>query len=246
MIAHAVATWDNTETCSLEAANTPKKYLNFDIDPLALVIAMLENGKDLTIIVEELISLGSSKLAEVDIKSVTEQHIAQADTVYKYFSNKHTMRRLKNQYISPWMLKVEDLCNSRQRINKEFVTVLVTLPRFYEENCALDPLIRKHNSFPDPRKYHPVAAFNEPIEFVKKIERRANNGKYNDYYWRTKNNQLVRIRLETKNLGSAAWEQIAKNQTIHINSEYNKVTRIQGYDFYVIEPTASMEIIDTQ
>ena len=56
MIAHAVATWDNTETCSLEAANTPKKYLNFDIDPLALVIAMLENGKDLTIIVEELIN----------------------------------------------------------------------------------------------------------------------------------------------------------------------------------------------
>ena len=241
MNTHTAMAWDNIEEFSVKAEHKHKEYINFVINPLALVISMLESGKDLTNIVENLNSL---ELGKIDIKSITEQHIAQADTIYKYFSNKHTLRRLKNQFISTWMSKVEDLCNSRQRINKDLLTVLVTLPRFYKENRALETLMQEYKSFPDPKKHQPTGVLNQQLTFVKKIQRKSASGRVNDYYWRTENNQLVRIRLEANNLGSAAWEQIAKNQTIRINSEYNLVKRIQGYDFYVMEPTALMEIVE--
>jgi hypothetical protein len=68
---------------------------------------------------------------------VRTEHQAQAAKIYNYFANKHTMRRLKDEHISEFMLAVDDLCDNRKRIDLEHVKVLVTLPQYLRtESCV--------------------------------------------------------------------------------------------------------------
>lgn len=225
--------WDVTENSKAEK---PKVYLDFITPPLALVIAMQEAGKQLS----DIGSIISNKI-KIDMVPITAEHQQQADEIYSYFAKKHTMRRLKGEFISEWMLAVDDLCENRKRIDKESVKILITLPKFYKENRSVEPLMRDYKSVPVD-KIQVVENFNEELEFVKKIERRAANSKHDDYYWKTKNNYLVCVRLDTNNAGSSAWECLSKVGKVKLTATYCQVRRIQGYDFYVLHPNATMEI----
>jgi hypothetical protein len=223
--------WDVTDNSKAEK---PKVYLDFNTPPLAHVIAMQEAGKPLT----DIVSMISNNEAVI---AITAEHQQQADEIYSYFANKHTMRRLKGEHISEWMLAVDDLCENRKRIDKESVTILVTLPKFYKENRAVELLMRDYKSVPVD-KIQIVENFNEELEFVKKIQRRAANRKHDDYYWKTKNNYLVRVRLDHTGAGSSAWECLSKIGKVRLTATYCHPMRIQGYDFYVLQPNSTMEI----
>ena len=214
----------------------PKVYLDFITPPLALVIAMQEAGKQLT----DIVPIISNKI-KIDTVPITAEHQQQADEIYNYFSRKHTMRRLKGEHISEWMLAVDDLCENRKRINKESVQILVTLPKFYKENRAVEPLMRDYKSVPAD-KIQVVENFNEELEFVKKIQRRSANSKHDDYYWKTKNNYLVRVRLDTSAAGSSAWECLSKIGKVRLTATHCHPMRIEGYEFYVLQPNSKMEI----
>jgi len=222
-----------------EIALDKPEYLTFSTPPLALVVAMIESGKGYIEIVEILLAVESNNVESATV--VTDAHRQQADEVYNYFAKRHTMRRLKGEYISQWMTKVEELCENRQRINKESLTLLVTMPKFHQGNLEVDPLVRDYKSLKADRT---VENFKETLAFVKKIKRRAKTSKYNDYYWKNNENHLVRIRLETGSPGNAAWDCIAKVGNITLESAYCYTTNIPGYDFYVLEssPAAIMEV----
>ena len=224
--------WDVTENSKAEK---PKVYLDFITPPLALVIAMQEAGKQLS----DIGPIISNKI-KIDMVPITAEHQQQADEIYSYFAKKHTMRRLKGEHISEWMLAVDDLCENRKRIDKGSVKILVTLPKFYKENRAVEPLMRDYKSVPVD-KIQIVENFNEELEFVKKIQRRAANRKHDDYYWKTKNNYLVRVRLDPA-AGSSAWECLSKIGKVRLTATYCHPMRIQGYDFYVLQPNSTMEI----
>ena len=222
--------WDVTDNSKAEK---PKVYLDFITPPLAIVIAMQEAGKQLSDIV--------SIISNNNVITATAEHQQQADEIYSYFAKKHTMRRLKGEHISEWMLAVDDLCENRKRIDKESVQILVTLPKFYKENRAVEPLMRDYKSVPAD-KIQVVENFNEELEFVKKIERRAANRRHDDYYWKTKNNYLVRVRLDLATAGSSAWECLSKIGKVRLTATHCHPMRIEGYEFYVLQPNSKMEI----
>ena len=240
----ATSTIFNTDNLCCEIAlDKPKEHLNFNVPPLALVIAMIERNKSLSDIIETLHGAGSTDV-DMPERVVTAEHLIQADQIYRYFASKFTMRRLKNEYISSWMEKVDAFCNERNRIDKESLTVLVTLPKFYKENRELEPLMRDYSGVSvKTGKDVLIENFAETLTFIKKIERRAKRVFYNDYYWKTQNNKLVRIRLENNTAGVGAWDCLGKLGKIKITSDYCYVQRIQGYDFYVLQPhSVNMEI----
>lgn len=239
----SVFSWDDALDTSEDTTivEKPIEYLEFNSPPLALVIAMIQAGKHLSDIV---VTLEGIERNNVDVKNVvTAEHQAKADKIYSYFSNKHTMRRMKDEYISKWMMAVEDLCDNRKRINKKSLPILVTLPRFYQENLELESVMREHNTLPldmIKRGYH--RSFDHDLEFVKKIKRRAATKKSDDFYWRTKDKNLVRIRTEIHNTSSGAWDYISKQKTINLKTDTVQLQRIQGYNFVVFEPVLIKEI----
>jgi hypothetical protein len=222
----------------IEKVKRPPEYLDFNTPPLALVIAMLELGKNCVEILEILIGTDRNN---IDLKTVvTVQHQNYANEIYSHFAKKHTMRRLKGEHISEWMLAVDDLCENRKRIDKEHIKVLVTLPKFFDENQQFEPMLRKNESFPIKKQWPEKLELD--LEFVQKIQRRASKAKYNDFYWKTKNNHLVRFRLEPGNVGTSAWDYLSKLGKIQIKTENCKPVRVQGYDFWVLQPNTNTEI----
>lgn len=218
-----------------------KEYLNFGTDVLGLVITLTEQGKGLVEIGE---LLTNSRNHEPDTyKSLSPlAHQLQADKIRKYFVNKHTMRRLKGEMISDWMLAVDEIAEDPERINKDSIKILVTLPKFYKENRDLETLIRDYKSVPS-KVAMPLVDFDMNIQFVKTLERNALSGKYKDYYWSTPTGHLLRIRQEPSDVGISAWDYISQQGTIRIKGKYCKAVRLQGHDFSVLQPIPTMEIL---
>lgn len=221
----------------------PKAYLDFNTPPLALVIAMQKGGKDTHQIFDTLIGVGTAPRPILLEETVSKQHQAEAAKIYNYFAFKHTMRRLKGEHISEFMLAVDDLCENRRRIDFDHVKVLVTLPRFYKENIETELLMSNHVSVDKENAVDLLRSINETVVFVKCIERRASRGNYNFYYWKRSNNQLLRVRIEANHIGNVAWNYLASCGKIKIKAKHNYFARIQGYEFFVneIDSTAKVE-----
>lgn len=226
-------------------AEKPKVYLDFITPPLALVIAMQEAGEESCKIYDTLRGLDRSPHIQTDAV-ITKEHIAQADEIYKYFSRKHSMRRLNGKFISEWVTSVEDLCENRLQVDIAHIPILVTLPKFYNENRELESLMKKYKSIPINKARQGIEFFDEDVTFVKKIERRAKDGNFNDYYWSTKTGYLVRVRLKTNNMGSASWDYIASKGKIHMRTEHGAIVKIPGYNFFAFQPSTLMEVVDAK
>lgn len=225
----------------LEQKSKPKEYLNYNTDALAVVIALIEQGKGL-VEITELLETKINRSLEYYIDIASPAHQEQANKIYKYFAKKHTIRRLKNEMISDWMLAVDEITENRQRINKDSIKILVTLPKFYKENRDVELLIRDYKSVPS-KVAMPLVDFDMNIKFVKTIERNALAGKYKDYYWSTPTGHLLRIRQEPSNAGMSAWDYISQQGTIRITGKYCKAVRLQGYNFNLLQPVPTMEIL---
>lgn len=241
-----VSIFDNSwDVADNNNAEKPKVYLDFNTPPLALVVAMQEAGKDNSRIFDTLVSVGKAARPVLLEDAVSKEHQTQAAKIYNYFAKKHTMRRLKDEYISKFMLAVDDLCENRKRIDLEHVKVLVTLPRFYKENTETELLMSSHVSVDKKDMVDLQRSINETVVFVKCIERRASRSNYNFYYWKRPNNQLLRVRIEANHIGNVAWNYLASCGKIKIKAKHNYFARIQGYEFFVneIDSNAKVELV---
>ncbi len=231
--------WDISDN---NKAKKPKVYLDFNTPPLALVVAMQEAGKDTSQIFDTLVGVGKAPRPVLLEDAVSAEHQARAATIYDYFAKKHTMRRLKDEHISEFMLAVDDLCENRKRIDLEHVKVLVTLPRFYEQNRMLESIMHRHKSV---KKIDTVsfAAWHGEVEFVERVH--VKNSRLNEYhyYFSTPKNHLMRITVQKGDYGVSAWDTLVKLGKLHIDTEVMYTKPIRGYDFNVLEPAPShMEI----
>lgn len=235
--------FDNSwDTIDNSKAETPKVYLDFNTPPLALVIAMQKGGKDTSQIFDTLVGVGKAPRPILLEETVSKEHQAEADTIYNYFAKKHTMRRLKNERISGFMLAVDDLCENRKRIDLEHVKVLVTLPGFYEQNRVLENIISRHKSVENIKTLS-FSAWHGEVEFVERVH--VKNSRLNEYhyYFNTPNNYLMRITVQKGDYGVSAWDTLVKLGKLRIDTEVVYTKPIRGYDFNVLEPAPShMEI----
>lgn len=224
-------------------AEKPKEYLEFNTPPLALVISMQEAGKQGYEIYETLKGVGKMH-GRIDIVPViTTEHQKRAADIYKHFQNKFTLRRIKGEYISNFMLAVDELCENRKKIEEDHVKVLISMPRFYEQNLVLESLMRNHDSAPKIADLH-FPAWEGVVKFVEKVHVKMGRNNEMHYYFSTPNNYLMRIVEKNNSYGMSAWDYISKAGRIRIKTDAAFTFNIKGYDYNVIQPSPShMEIL---
>jgi hypothetical protein len=221
------------------AKPAPPKYLDFNTPPLALVLAMLDAGKDVVQIYSTLSSLGESPHIKVET-AVEARHQAQAAEIYNYFAKKHTMRRIKDEFISEYMLALDDLIDNKKRINEESVKILVSLPRIYEQNRALERAMKGRNS---AKKIDTLSfsAWRGEVEFVERvlIKSKSHSKSHSEYqyYFSTPKNYLMRIVVKKGQYGSNAWDLLAEHGKLHISADVTYTYNLKGYDFNVLQPS---------
>ncbi len=223
--------WDTVDNSKVEK---PKKYLHFNTPPLALVVAMLEAGKQQWEIGETVKSLGLRP--DIDANTaITKQHQETAEKIYDYFAKKYILRRLKNEHISKYMTAVEELCENRTRIDAEYIGILVTLPKFFKENRELEVLMKEYRSLELKRSQKHGIELDETVEFVKSIRLERKNSIATHYFWRRPNGTLVRTVTKTHDIGTSAWNCLASAGKIRVVTEQAIAATIQGYDFTVLD-----------
>ena len=228
-----------------ELSETPKVYLEFNTPPLALVVAMQEAGKDGPEIYSTVEGVGKHTRINAE-NVVTVEHQQRAAEIYDYFAKKHTMRRIKSEYVSKFMLAVDDLCDTRKKIDKEHVKVLVSLPRIYKQNRALERVMKGRKSA-KKMDLLPFAAFRGEVEFVERVHVKMGRTNEYQYYFSTPKNYLMRIVVKKGEYGSNAWDALVKFQKLHINTEAVYTFPVRGYDFNVLQPSPEhLEITPVQ
>ena len=210
-------------------------YLEFNANPLALVCAMLRKGKQAYEAAEVLNGVGTRLTRRIPVDNVIEsQDVERANAILKYFANKHTMRRIKGEWVSEYMLALDDIVDNPKRLNKEHVGILVSLPRIYEQNRALEHVMKGHVSAPKPNDLNWPSMEGELV-FVDKLNMKTGNNNELHYFWRTPKNYLVRFVLRKGHYGSEAWDVLAKHGKIHVSAEHTYTHGIKGYDFNVLQ-----------
>lgn len=211
----------------------PKEYLEFNTPPLALVLAMQEAGKDGSEIYQTLVGVGKHPHIKAE-NVISTEHQQQAAEIYNYFAKKHTLRRIKGEYVSKYMLAVDDLCDTRKRIDVENVKVLVSLPRIYNQNRALERVMKGRNS---AKKIDTLsfASWRGEIEFVEKVHVKTGQTNEYHYYFSTPRNYLMRVVVKKGEYGSTAWDVLSQANKLDINAEVVYTYNIRGYDFNVLQ-----------
>lgn len=223
--------WNPTST----AEPAPIKYLNFNTPPLALVLAMLDAGKDVVQIYSTLSSLGKSPNIKAD-SAVEARHQAQAAEIYNYFAKKHTMRRIKGEFISEYMLALDDLIDNKKRINEESVKILVSLPRIYEQNRALERVMKGRNSAKSAKKVDTLSCdWRGEVEFVERVHYKTKQINEYHYYFSTPKNYLMRVVVKANSYGQTAWTALSALGKLHIDAEVVYTYSVRGYDFNVLQ-----------
>lgn len=230
--------WDEVPIKKVQPA--PPVYLSYNTPPLAIVIAMLEAGKQSYEIYNTLQGLGKNPHIKADT-AISTEHQAQAAEIYDYFAKKHTMRRIKDEWISEYMLAVDELCENRKRVNEEHIKILVSLPRIYKQNRAVERVMKGSKS---TKKIDNIsfAAFKGEVEFVEKVHYKAGRSNELHYYFSTPKNYLLRIVVKKGDYGETAWNTLSQAGKLYIDSPAIYTYNIKGYDFNVLQPTPQAEI----
>jgi hypothetical protein len=240
---NVTAVWADEAEKLFEKPETPVEYLEFNANPLALVCAMLRQGKQAYEAAEVLNGVGTRLTRQINIiPSIEREDTDRANAILKYFANKHTMRRIKGEWISEYMLALDDIVENPQRINKEHVKIVVSLPRIYEQNRALERVMKDRNSAAIIKNVS-FSAMHTDLEFVDKVRLKNNGRDEVHYFWSTPKNYLVRFNVLYNSYGNTAWDCFAKHGKIHLSTEVVYTYPIKGYNFNVIQPNpVHMEI----
>jgi hypothetical protein len=230
-----------TEWSPKPTPEKPKEYLEFNTPPLALVLAMQEAGKESYEIYSTLQGVGKMH-GRIDIVPViTTEHQKLAAEIYNYFAKKHTLRRIKGEHVSKYMLAVDELCDNRKKINEEHIKILVSLPRIYNQNRSLERVMKDRKSAKKIENLS-FAAWKGQIHFVEKVHVKHSANNEVHYYFSTPRNYLMRIVVKKGEYGETAWDVLSKTGKLHIDSPATFTYNIRGYDFNVLQPSPQAEI----
>ena len=235
--------WTEWDSKQAQAGVEKPVYLEFNTNPLALVCAMLRNGKQGYEAGEVLNGVGKRITKQIDIsQSIEREDIDRANEILKYFAKKHTIRRVKGEWVSKYMLAIDEIVENPCKLNQEHVGIVVSLPRIYEQNRALERVMKGYKSAPKNDSLEWPSMKGE-LTFVEKLN--IKTGQHNEwhYFWRTPNNYLMRIVMKKGLYGVEAWDVLAAHGKIHLSTDVTYTYGIKGYNFNVLQPSPErMEI----
>ena len=170
----------------IEAVKKPPEYIEFNCDPLALAVSMLEHGKNGCDVHTAL-----SNYTQHGI--IDPEHIDKALAIRKYYRNKLTMLILKQTQgkLSKFRTDLYDFLNNDSRkYDKTLIPLIIKLPDFYVEDCAIDRLAKEYTSINTN-----VSNINATVEYVATIKRTSSRSKFTRYFFKTKQNYLIEVNV---------------------------------------------------
>lgn len=220
--------WDEEKVDELHSAISKKTLLEFNDDPLAIVIDLLAQNYPLYEIHAFLSSQENNTTIRAKISS--EPSKEQAKKIRFYFKNRLIMRRLKNQHISDFMNSLEQIMSDDYRIYQDHISILVKLPDFYRENIETDSLFKNYISLDEASKTTTVH-LEENLTFVKAIIRQAKNQNIKRLYFKNDKNNLLLHSVPTNSENIQLWDYIIKqNKPIGFKGTVRIAPQI-GFDF---------------
>ena len=208
---------------SSDSTETKKaRRLSYQYDPLALSVHLRRTGKYSEQIYDELMLVETTH--DIPIGAV-----AEAELIRRYFRNRILMRRLKSEYVSKFMLAVEEIISSKEHTYPEdYVRILVTLPGFYNEGIATEKLYQEYNSLPEIS----TSDIHDEFKFVSAIERNARSSSFTTYYFANSKNNLLGIRVvKGDSVAAPAWDYIIKSNPKIVFEGRSADRPYRGYDF---------------
>ena len=187
MKAIAVGFDDWFNTTETQAVKEPR-FINCDIDPLIYVVEWIGCGLPLT----EIHSRLHQQLFEVP--SFNESVVLQANNIRNFFKNTILLRRLKNEYISPFMTALEELNENVNCVNVDHIKILVKLPDFYRESTETRDLFADYKSLDSSKN---TVEIDESWTFVKKIKRSSKQENFWRYYFSNSKKELMSINCKS-------------------------------------------------
>jgi len=222
----------------------PVEYLDFSDDSLALVCGCLRSGQDL---VQTFTTVSEAGKRRLEFKKViNNDDYNQANKIRSYFKNRITVRRLKNQYISPWMTKAEAVLETPKTVREDHVSLLVKLPEFYRENTEREAIFKRYKSMPQPfNAYKSTTELNSIVRFVGSVERNSKAQKHTTFYFSTEDDYLVAVDVQRSDMGYGLWSWLSStDKPFGLKSESVAVAHHPGYEFYQMILNSNYEIFE--
>lgn len=210
-----------------EHTRSEPTFFEHSDDILAYVVAWQQQGKepmDCYALIEKNVE---SNYIDASVE-LTPEIREEAATIRRHFQHAILMRSLKNDHVSKWMNAVTEMLASPNKINREHIKIIVTLPRFYKETKETEAIFADRTTIDVERPY--VPQINEVFEFVGKVRRDSKSEKEFRYYFKNSKNEILAMFLQMNNPANSVWNYVlSKSNRIKINAPVS-LGRQPGHD----------------
>jgi hypothetical protein len=219
--------WDEVRVDEHENSVTKTVLIEFNEDPLALVIDLMAQSVPLYEI-HTILSSDNENTSLRKIKFASDTSREQAKKIRSYFQNRLVMRRLKNLHISEYMQKLEDLLSHDNRLPESHISVLLKLPDFYRENTETEQLFKQYKSNKSSEK---SVFLDEKFTYVSSVVRNSKSKNCIRHYFKDDKNHLLMHSVDTGSESKALWDYLIKqNKPIGFKGAAGISSQI-GYEF---------------
>lgn len=218
-------------TFSSTFVNEPIRVIDKDINFLDVTCQLvLENFEPTAIF--SMMQFTQSEVCQIKDHPITDDAYILANSIRSYYQSKNTIARLKNEQITEWSTKVEEVMDNK--VTEGLLPVLVTLPRCYEQNIKTEKLIKKYNCAYTKAD----SPYSAKLKFVETRRYGNKNVSQVDYLWEGPDNCIYQFIVQKSGVAVAAWELLRQHGKIKVFCDIGfKPVKIEGYNFYVYTAT---------
>jgi len=177
-----------------------------------------------------------TKLLDSELfKLVSEEDIAQANTIRDYYSKKIMVWKLKNINLTSFRQDLNTFIHSDGKTFKETMMPLAfRLPEFYEYDIEFEKMSFEYNK---EVKLEPVVnypAVTKQLTYIKSLSDNTKRLKKIEYWFSDKHNNLIQMNVDTHNPLSSLLDKVITKGSINLEGRYATRTR-DGNEFLRVE-----------
>jgi len=176
-----------------------------------------------------------TKLLDSELfRLVSDDDIAQANTIRDYYSKKIVVLKLKNVGFTSFREDLNTFIHGDGKMFKENMLPLAyRLPEFYEYDVEFEKMSFDYNKevkrIDDP---HVVTV--KQLKFVKKLSVNTRHNKRKEYWFSDTYNNLVNVNIETSNPLLSLLDMVVDKSDIKIKGNYRKCSR-DGFEYLKVD-----------
>jgi hypothetical protein len=177
-----------------------------------------------------------TKLLDSELfKLVSEEDIAQANTIRDYYSKKIMVWKLKNINLTGFRNDLNTFIHSDGKTFKETMMPLAyRLPEFYEYDVEFEKMSFEYNK---EVKLEPIInypATTKQLTYIKSLSVNTKRLKKIEYWFSDSHNNLIQMNVDTHNPLSSLLDKVITKGSINLEGRYATRTR-DGNEFLRVE-----------